>query len=218
MRPLILGMLTLVACTRSAGKVDEADVVTYLRDQPPAVRAQILEKAAPVPEHPGAIHRGDAPLTIVGDTLEVGAEVPDVALADGKLQPIQLSALRGKTVVLSVVPSLDTRVCEAQTHAVSDAIARMPPGVEVMTVSRDLPFAQTRFAEEAMSKTTMGSDYRTGAFGRAFGLEVKETGLLARSVWVIGPDGKVAYRELVDDQGTEPEYEALIEAVNRVAG
>jgi thiol peroxidase len=171
------------------------------------------------PEKTGAIHRGDAPLTLVGKTLDVGDAMPtDVKLLDGKLGAIDFAALRGKLVVLSVVPSIDTRVCETQTHKVSDSIDKMPPGTEVFTISRDLPFAQTRFAEEAVVRTKMASDYNARAFGKAFGLEVKETGLLARSVWVIGKDGNVAYREIVDDQGSEPNYEALHEAIKRAAG
>ena len=197
MRALLLLVLGLAACSKDAAAPSA----------PP-----------PPPETVGSIHRGDEPLTLVGKTLDVGDPVPDVALSDGKLAPYPLAALRGKVVVLSVVPSIDTRVCEMQTHKISDAIPQMPPGVEVITVSRDLPFAQTRFAEEAMTKTVMASDYNGGAFGRAFGLHVKETGLLARSVWVIGKDGKVAYRELVDDQGTEPDYDALLEAVTRAQG
>jgi len=171
-----------------------------------------------LPETAGTIHRGDKPLTLVGKTLNVGDPLPAVSLVDGKLAPLDLGALKGKLVVLSVVPSIDTRVCETQTHKVSDSIDKMPAGTEVITVSRDLPFAQTRFAEEAVVRTKMGSDYHERTFGRQFGLEVKETGLLARSVWVIGKDGKVAYRELVDDQGTEPNYDALLEAVKRAAG
>ena len=86
------------------------------------------------------------------------------------------------------------------------------------TVSRDLPFAQTRFVEEAMTKTKMGSDYHGGAFGRAVpGSSVKESGLLARSVWVIGKDGKIVYREIVADQGTEPDYDAMIAAVKHAS-
>jgi thioredoxin-dependent peroxiredoxin len=164
------------------------------------------------------IHRGDKPLTLLGPTLEVGAAAPDVVVADGKLEPVSLGALKGKIVVLSVVPSIDTHVCETQTHKVSAAIEQMPAGVEVFTVSRDLPFAQTRFAEEAMVKTKMVSDYKGGAFGRAFGVEVEETGLLARSVWVIGKDGTIAYRQIVDDQGTEPDYDAMVAAVKKSAG
>jgi thioredoxin-dependent peroxiredoxin len=141
-----------------------------------------------------------------------------VTLVDGKLEPVKLAALKGKLVVLSVVPSIDTRVCETQTHKISDAIAQMPPGVEVFTISRDLPFAQTRFAEEARTNTKMASDYHAREFGRAFGLDVKESGLLARSVWVIGTDGKIAYREIVANQGSEPDYDALLAAVKRAAG
>lgn len=173
----------------------------------------------PPPERTDLIKRGTgAPLTLVGKTLEVGDPMPEASLADGKLAPIQLSALKGKVIVLSVVPSIDTRVCETQTHKVSDSMALFPAGTEVFTVSRDLPFAQTRFAEEAIIKTKMGSDYHGGSFGKAFGLDIKETGLLARSVWVIGPDGKVAYRQIVEDQGTEPDYDALVAAARRAAG
>ncbi len=176
-------------------------------------------EAAP-PETTGTIHRGDKPLTLVGKTLNVGDPLPAAAiqLVDSKLDPIDLAALKGKLVVFSVVPSIDTRVCETQTHKISDAIDKLPPGTEVFTVSRDLPYAQTRFAEEAVVRTKMASDYRARTFGRLFGVEVKETGLLARSVWVIGKDGKVAYRELVDDQGTEPNYDALIDAAKKAAG
>jgi thiol peroxidase len=191
--PLVI-VFALAACSKEASP-------------PPA------PKPVEPPRTTGVIHRGDKDLTLVGKTLDVGDPMPDVELTDGELAPMPLAALKGKLVVLSVVPSIDTRVCESQTHAMSEAIARMPEGTEVITVSRDLPFAQTRFAEEAMTKTKFGSDYKGGAFGRAFGVEVAETGLLARSVWIIGRDGKVAYRELVDDQGTEPDYDALLSAL-----
>jgi thiol peroxidase len=210
-----LWLLALAACTHPT---TDGDVVDYLRAQPAPAREALVKTAEARPERTDLIHRGTAPLTLIGPTLDVGALIPDAALADGSLAPIQLASLRGKVVVLSVVPSIDTHVCETQTHKVSAAIDQMPAGVEVLTVSRDLPFAQTRFTEEAMTKTKMASDYHGGGFGRAFGLEVKETGLLARSVWVIGRDGRVAYRELVDDQGTEPDYDAMIAAVKRAAG
>jgi thiol peroxidase len=140
-----------------------------------------------------------------------------VSLTNDELARVDLAAFRGKLVVLSVVPSIDTRVCESQTHHVSDAMAQLPAGTEVITVSRDLPFAQTRFKESAMTQTAMLSDYKGGAFGRAFGLEVKESGLLARSVWVIGRDGRVAYREIVADQSSEPDYDELLAAAAAAA-
>jgi thioredoxin-dependent peroxiredoxin len=181
--------------------------------------ASDAKPAAPAarPERSDVIRRGDGPLTLLGPTLDVGDAMPDATVANGKLEPIHLASLKGKVVVFSVVPSIDTRVCELQTHKVSDAIATMPPGVEVFTVSRDLPYAQTRFAEEARTQTKMASDFRERDFGRAFGVDVKETGLLARSVWVVGKDGKIAYRELVANQGTEPDYDAMMAAVNAAA-
>jgi thiol peroxidase len=177
-------------------------------------------KPGPPPrtEQTDVIAREGKPLTLLGPTLDVGDAMPDVTLADGKLDPIKLASLKGKIIVLSVVPSIDTRVCESQTHHVSNMMSDLPPNVEVFTVSRDLPYAQTRFAEEAMTKTKFGSDYKEREFGRAFGLDVKETGLLARSVWVIGTDGKIAYRQLVANQATEPDYDALLAAVKRAAG
>ena len=208
-------LVALAACSHNTS---ESDVVEFLKTRPAEGRAEIVRKAEGRVERTDVIRRGDKPLTLVGPTLDVGDPMPDVTLVDGKLEPVKLGSLKGKIVVLSVVPSIDTRVCETQTHKISDAIAQMPPGVEVFTISRDLPFAQTRFAEEAMSKTKFASDYQGRELGRAFGLDVKESGLLARSVWVIGADGKVAYRELVANQGTEPNYDELLAAVKRVAG
>ncbi len=169
------------------------------------------DKPGPVPDTT-KIHRGDKPLTLLGPTLEVGAQLPDFTVYDGTLQPVKLAQLH-KPLVISVVPSIDTRVCESQTHHVDAMIDALPPGTEVYTVSRDLPFAQTRFTEEAHTRVKMASDYRDGSFGKLMGLEVGESGLLARSVWVVGSDGKIAYRQLVDDQGTEPELDPVIAAV-----
>jgi thiol peroxidase len=215
-RQVLFAVLTVAGCAKSVG---ESDVVDYLKAQPEATRDRLVAQAeaAVRPERSDVVRRGDKPLTLVGKTLDVGDPLPAVTLRGDKLAPIDLAALRGKVVVLSVVPSIDTPVCESQTHHMSDAMAQMPAGVEVFTVSRDLPFAQTRFAQEAMTKTTMASDYQGGAFGRAFGLEIKEVGLLARSMWVIGKDGKIAYREIVADQGTEPDYAPMLEAVKKAS-
>lgn len=214
LRASCLVLLLVAACSRS---VSEGDVVDYLRDQPPATRAALVAKADG-PENTSLIKRGGAPLTVVGKTLDVGDPLPDVTLLDAKLAPVSLAALKGKVTVLSVVPSIDTKVCEAQTHRINDAMGLLPPGVEVLTISRDLPFAQSRFAQEAVIRHPLASDYHGGAFGKAMGLEVKESGLLARSVWVIGKDGKIAYRQIVEDQGTEPDYDALVAAVKKVTG
>src|SRR3569832_1619673 len=111
------------------------------------------------------IRHGDKPLTLVGPTLDVGAAAHDVTVVDANLQPVKLSALKGRTVVLSVVPSIDTRVSENQTLHLSQAMDQLPAGVEVMTGSRYLPFAQSRFAQDPSIKTKMVSDYKGGELG-----------------------------------------------------
>jgi thiol peroxidase len=95
----------------------------------------------------------------------------------------------------------------------TDAEAQLPDGTALLTVSRDLPMAQQRFVEELKIETAMASDYDGGGFGSGWGLAVKETGLLARSVWIIDADGRIAYRELVANQATEPDYDALLAAL-----
>lgn len=209
---LLLAMLVVLigACSHTTS---ESDVVSYLKAHP-----DVVTKAEGRTTDTTKIRHGDKPLTLIGPTLDVGATAPDVTVVDGNLAPVKLAALKGKTVVLSVVPSIDTRVCENQTLHLSQAMDQLPAGVEVMTVSRDLPFAQSRFAQDPSIKTKMVSDYKGGDFGKAFGVEVQESGLLARSVWVIGPDGKIAYRQLVPDQGTEPDLEPVIAAVKKAAG
>jgi thiol peroxidase len=207
----ILLVLLIGACKHTTV---ESDVVDYLQAHPEA-RTRIADQANGTIPNATIIKRGDQPLTLLGPTLNVGDIAPDVTIADPKLAPVKLGSLKGKLVVLSVVPSIDTHVCESQTHHVSGLIEQMPPGTEVYTVSRDLPFAQGRFLEEAQTKTKFGSDYHGGEFGRAFGIEVKESGLLARSVWVIGVDGKIVYRELVAEQGQEPDYDAMMAAVKK---
>jgi thioredoxin-dependent peroxiredoxin len=209
---LVLAVL-LVSAWACSHATSESDVVSYLKAHP-----DVVAKAQGRTTDATTIRHGDKPLTLIVPTLDVGATAPDVTVVDGNLAPVKLSALKGKTVVLSVVPSIDTRVCENQTLHLSQAMDQLPAGVEVMTVSRDLPFAQSRFAQDPSIKTKMVSDYKGGDFGRAFGVEVQESGLLARSVWVIGPDGKIAYRQIVPDQGTEPELDPVIAAVKKAAG
>jgi len=206
-------LVLAVALASCSHGTSESDVVTYLKAHP-----DVVTKAEGRTTDATKIRHGDTPLTLIGPTLDVGATAPDVTVTDAELKPVKLSAFKGKTVVLSVVPSIDTRVCENQTLHLSQAMDQLPAGVEVMTVSRDLPFAQSRFAQDPSIKTKMMSDYKGGGFGRAFGVEVQESGLLARSVWIIGPDGKIAYRQLVADQGTEPELDPVIAAVKKTAG
>ena len=110
------------------------------------------------------IGRGaDKPLTLLGPTLDVGSPMPDVTLADGKLEPIQLGSLKGKIIVLSVVPSIDTRVCETQTHKVSDLIAQMPPGVSSWQSTRSTGCTRTGRCPRRPARRSCCSRWRSAS-------------------------------------------------------
>lgn len=186
-------------------------------DPAPAPGADGPRAAAALAERTGVIARGDKPLTLLGPDLQVGDTAPDFELTGPDMSPIRSADLRGKVVVLSVVPSLDTPVCEKQTGNLASREKSLPQGAVLLTVSRDLPFAQRRFLETSKLECKLASDYREASFGTAWGLLVKESRLLARSVWVIDRQGKIAYREIVADQTREPSYDPAMEAAARVA-
>ncbi len=133
------------------------------------------------------------PMTLVGPALNVGDAAPDFTLTGGDMSPLTLSdALAGGTrqALLIVVPSLDTPTCSVETSTFHRRLAEVPPDAAAFVVSLDLPFAQKRWAEanEATGLTYL-SDYRTHDFGTAYGVFIKEIGLLARAIFVIGKDG-----------------------------
>lgn len=150
------------------------------------------------------------PLQLTGTALHVGGRLPSTVLTDAyTMKKVDLSQLKGSVLVVSLVPSIDTRVCEAQTHYLGEEGARLPAGITRVTVSRDTPFAQKRFAEEAgLSTITFLSDYRDGSFGRATGLLVDDLMLLARAVIVVDRDGIVRYIQVVPELSHLPDLEA----------
>jgi thiol peroxidase len=162
---------------------------------------------------------GTTELALLGDALEVGDPLPPVSLVDTHLQNVDLSGRRGEVLFISVVPSLDTQVCERQTHILGEEGSRMPPGIVRITVSRDLPFAQKRFAEEAkLTDILYLSDYRKADFGRATGLLVDDIYLLARSVILVDKEGRVRYIQVVPELSHLPDMEkafARAEELNR---
>jgi thiol peroxidase len=117
-------------------------------------------------------------------------------------------------LLISVVPSLDTGVCSAQTRRFNEEASRLPDGVRVLTVSMDLPFAQKRFCGEAdINRIEVLSDHRDASFGQAYGTLIKELRLNARAVFVIDPAGIVRYVEYVPEITEHPNYEAALNAV-----
>lgn len=165
-------------------------------------------------ERAGAVTFQGNPLTLIGNELKVGDVAPDFTLLDGAMQPVKLSDFKGKAVLISVVPSLDTPICELQTMRFNKEADALPETAAVLTVSMDLPFAQARFCStHGVAKVKTLSDYLTADFGRSYGVLIKELRLLARSIFVIGKDGKIAYAQLVKEVKEHPDYDMALAAV-----
>ena len=168
-------------------------------------------------ERSGVITFQGNPLTLQGVELKVGDPAPDVSLLANDLSPVQLSSYKGKVCVISVVPSLDTPVCDMQTRKFNEAAGNLGDNVEILTLSMDLPFAQARWCGAAgVDKVTTLSDHREAAFGEAFGLLIKELRLLARAVLVVDKDGVIQYIQQVKEVTEEPDYNAVLEAVKKL--
>jgi len=146
------------------------------------------------------------PLTLMGTALQEGQPFPAITIPDSGLQMTDLQSFRGKVTIISIVPSIDTKVCEKQTHILSEENGGLDKTVRLVTVSRDLPFAQKRFAEEAKIHNVLFlSDYRDGGFGASTGLMIQENRLLARALVVVDKEGVVRYLEIVPDLGQLPD-------------
>jgi thiol peroxidase len=151
------------------------------------------------------------PLPLVGTGIELGKPLPSSMLTANDMSPVDLADAKGKVRIISVVPSLDTPVCEAQTHELSEENDGLDKDVELVTVSMDLPFAQKRFAKEAkIDNVTFLSDYKEADFGTKNGLLIKPLHLLARTVIVTDKDNIVRYIQVVPEITTLPDLsEAL---------
>ncbi|HJV57799.1 MAG TPA: thiol peroxidase, partial [Methylomirabilota bacterium] len=149
----------------------------------------------------GAVMFKGNPIALGGPEIKAGSDAPDFTALDNGLQPVKLSQARGKVIVLSAVPSLDTPVCDTETRKFNVEAGKLGGNVEVWTVSMDLPFAQKRWCGAAgVDKLVVASDHRHATFGKNYGVLI-EGGpldrLLARAVFVIGADGRVRYSEYV---------------------
>jgi thiol peroxidase len=168
-------------------------------------------------ERPGAVTLHGNPLTLIGNEIKIGGKAPDIELLDNELKPVKLSSFRGKVVVVSSVPSLDTPVCDMETRRFNAEAANLGPNVLILTISNDLPFAQKRWCGAAgVDKVKTLSDHREAAFGQAYGVLIKELRLLARSVFVLDAEGVVRYVQHVKEVSQEPDYAAVIAAVKKL--
>ncbi len=164
----------------------------------------------------GAITFKGTPMTLLGNELKVGSAAPQFTLHffEGGLKTLANADLAGKPTILSIVPSLDTGVCQIQTKKFNQELAGLGDSVNAVTVSRDLPFAQNRFCgAENVKNMKVGSDYQKGAFGEAWGVMIDELKLLARAVYVLDSKGTVVYGEIVPEVTSEPNYDSALAAL-----
>lgn len=161
------------------------------------------------------------PLTLLGEEVQVGKPAPDfTTLTDGlNMTPYSLEDGKGHVRIISVVVSVDTPTCDAQTRRFNDEVAKIP-GAEVLTVSADLPFSQARWAKDARmgERVKMLSDYRDLSFGAAYGIVVKELRLLGRAIIVVDADNNIVYTEYVKELADPPNYDAALAAAKQAAG
>ena len=164
-------------------------------------------------ERPGAITIEGRPFALVGPELKAGDQAPDFRLVDsgnkaGAVCRIPASRVR----IFSVVPSLDTPVCDAQTRRFNLEADKLPD-VDIYTVSMDLPFAQQRWCGDfVVDKVRMLSDHRDASFGTAWGTLIKDLRLESRAIFVVGKDDSFRYVEYVKELTHHPDYEAALAA------
>ena len=167
---------------------------------------------------PAAITFKGNPMTLVGEEVKVGQAAPEFKLhafgAEG-LTSITPADLKGKPTIISVVPSLDTGVCQIQTKTFNQKLGELGDKINALTVSLDLPFAQNRFCgAENITNIKQYSDYQDRSFGNNYGMLIDELKLLARGTFVLDKDGKVVYAETCKEVTEEPNYDAALAALN----
>lgn len=165
-------------------------------------------------ERAGAVTFKGGPMTLVGNEVKVGDPAPAFKVTGQDMSDITNADYKGKVLVLSVVPSLDTPVCAVQTKKFNEKAAELSGDMGILTVSLDLPMAAKRFcAAEGVEAVKTGSDFKYLGFGEGYGVKIKEIGLLCRAVFVVGKDGKVVHAQYVGEVAEEPNYDAVMKAV-----
>ncbi|OGX05647.1 MAG: lipid hydroperoxide peroxidase [Omnitrophica WOR_2 bacterium GWA2_47_8] len=168
-----------------------------------------------MPQVAASVMMKGKPLALIGTIPQVGQAAPDFTLVANDLSEAKLGNYKGKKLIISVVPSLDTPICDLQTKRFNKEAEKLND-VVILTVSRDLPFAQKRWCGATNStKVVTLSDFKSGAFGRAYGVLVQGLEILARAVFIVDAKGKISYVQLVPEVTTEPNYEEVLQAVKK---
>ena len=169
-------------------------------------------------ERPGATTMKGNPLTLMGPELQAGDHAPDFSVVDGTLSTVNLEKTGNHVRIISVVPSLDTPVCDLQTKRFNEEAAKLP-GVDIITVSMDLPFAQKRWCGAfGVDRIKMLSDHRSGSFGEAYGTLIKDLRIESRAIFVLDSDNLIRYVEYVKEVADHPNYDAALAAAKTATG
>jgi thiol peroxidase len=164
------------------------------------------------------VKAGDKYVTLLGQQVNVGEQAPQFKVVDKNFALVTLSDFQGQTILISVVPSLDTGVCSIQTKRFNEEAAKLPENITILTISNDLPFAQKRFCDiEKVDNIKVLSDSVWRDFGARYGLLIKDMGLLTRAVFVINDQGKIVYKELVANISQHPNYDKALAKVRYTA-
>ena len=157
------------------------------------------------------------PFTLVGPELKTGDAAPDFTLVDNGMKPVSLKDTGSHVRIISVVPSLDTPVCDAQTKKFNEEVANLP-GVDIITVSMDLPFAQKRWCGAfGVDKVKMLSDHKDASFGTNYGTLIKELRIESRAIFVLDGKNKIRHAEYVKEVADFPNYETALAAARSAA-
>jgi len=162
------------------------------------------------------ITMGGNPVKLMGDAIKVGAKAPMFKAVKPDMSPFNFSELDGKIIIISVVPSIDTRICEFQTIRFNEE-ATKHPNVVVLTISVDLPFAQKRFCvANSIENSIVVSDYQDLDFGLKYGFAIEGLRLLSRGIVVVDDKNDVRYVEYVQEVGSHPDYDKVLAFVETI--
>ena len=162
---------------------------------------------------------GDKPFTLLGQPVKVGAPAPDAELTANDFSPVKLSSYAGRPRLISVLFSLETGICDTQTHKFNQEATKLGADVVVLTISADLPFTQKRWCgASGLENVITLSDHKDMAFANAYGVYVQERRVTSRAVFVVDRQNVVRYVEYLPVIGQQPNYDAALDALKQVAG
>lgn len=168
-------------------------------------------------ERPGATTLRGNPLTVLGPALKPGDKAPDFKAVDDSLKDVNLAGTGNGIRIFSVVPSLDTPVCDAQTKRFNEEAGKLP-NVTMYSFSMDLPFAQKRWCGAyGVDHVKMVSDHRDGSFGQAYGTLIKDLRIMSRAIFVVDKNNVIRHAEYVKEVADHPDYEAALAAARAAA-